>query len=94
MKLTTALVDIIVKILNDLRERQRELNEDIEQMRRLVAEMIESVFVHRFKDICPEVRSICVEEMGLWIQKLPQDFLDDNCLKYIGRVAVFPFMKA
>ncbi|XP_033222914.1 cohesin subunit SA-1-like isoform X2 [Belonocnema kinseyi] len=92
MKLTTALVDVVAEIFNDLTgtdrehldESQRERNEDIDQMRRLVAEMIESVFVHRFKDICPEIRVICMEEMGLWIQKLPQDFLDDNCLKYIG----------
>ena len=98
MKLTTAVVDVAVKISNNLKEtdwenmnkRHQELDDKVRQMRRVVANMFESVFIYRFKDVCPEIRSICMEEMGYWFQKLPQDFLDDDCLRYVGKVIFFP----
>lgn len=46
--------------------------------------MFKSIFVHRYRDTLPEVRSICMTEIGQWMKKFHQQFLDDSYLKYIG----------
>uniref|UniRef100_A0A8C6KDE9 Stromal antigen 3 n=1 Tax=Nothobranchius furzeri TaxID=105023 RepID=A0A8C6KDE9_NOTFU len=42
------------------------------------------VFVHRYRDRLPEIRALCIEELGLWLKSDPEDFLNDGCLKYLG----------
>jgi hypothetical protein len=37
-----------------------------------------------FRDTLPEIRAICMQEIGLWMKKFHQNFLDDSYLKYIG----------
>lgn len=36
------------------------------------------------RDTLPEIRSICMSEIGVWMKKFHQNFLDDSYLKYIG----------
>ena len=37
-----------------------------------------------FRDTQPEIRSICISEIGIWMKKYPNMFLDDGYLKYVG----------
>ena len=37
-----------------------------------------------FRDTLPEIRSICMYEIGQWMRKYHTNFLDDTYLKYIG----------
>jgi hypothetical protein len=43
-----------------------------------------SVFVHRFRDVDYRIRTECVHELGLWMQKLPQVYFDGAHLRYMG----------
>ena len=43
-----------------------------------------SVFIRRYRDTRPEVRAICIAEIGVWMLKCSSRFLSDNYLKYIG----------
>lgn len=36
------------------------------------------------RDLMPEIRAICIEEMGQWIEHYSNSFLTDSYLKYIG----------
>uniref|UniRef100_A0A8C8RV54 Stromal antigen 3 n=1 Tax=Pelusios castaneus TaxID=367368 RepID=A0A8C8RV54_9SAUR len=36
------------------------------------------------RDMVPEIRAICIEEMGNWMQNYSVSFLTDGYLKYIG----------
>ena len=36
------------------------------------------------RDTQPEIRSICMAEIGVWMKKYPNMFLDDSYLKYVG----------
>jgi cohesin complex subunit SA-1/2 len=44
------------------------------------------VFVHRFRDLDPNIRAECVRAIGLWLKKYPDYFLDAHYLRYIGWV--------
>lgn len=51
-----------------------------------VAETLSSVFVHRYRDLDPNIRAECVRAMGLWFSKYPAHFLDGAYLRYVGWV--------
>ena len=36
------------------------------------------------RDVLPEIRAICIEEIGSWMQSYSTSFLTDSYLKYIG----------
>lgn len=42
------------------------------------------VFVHRYRDLLPDIRAICIAELGVWLKTNPDYFLNDKCLKYLG----------
>jgi len=37
-----------------------------------------------YRDVRPEIRKICISEMGQWMNKYSNFFLDENYLKYFG----------
>ncbi|UYV73194.1 STAG2 [Cordylochernes scorpioides] len=61
-----------------------QLEENMEEIKNMLTYMFKSVFVHRYRDTLPEIRSICMYEIGQWMKKFHQHFLDDSYLKYIG----------
>lgn len=46
--------------------------------------IFKGVFVHRYRDKVPEIRAVCMEEMGVWLKENPTSFLNDGHLKYLG----------
>uniref|UniRef100_UPI003AB0B83D cohesin subunit SA-2-like n=1 Tax=Centroberyx gerrardi TaxID=166262 RepID=UPI003AB0B83D len=61
-----------------------ELQENREELSSLMNGTFRGVFVHRYRDRLPEIRAVCIEEMGVWLREDPEDFLNDGCLKYLG----------
>jgi cohesin complex subunit SA-1/2 len=45
-----------------------------------------SVFVHRYRDLDPTIRTECVRAIGAWFKKYPGHFLDASYLRYVGWV--------
>uniref|UniRef100_A0A3Q1CT02 Cohesin subunit SA n=1 Tax=Amphiprion ocellaris TaxID=80972 RepID=A0A3Q1CT02_AMPOC len=46
--------------------------------------IFKGVFLKRYRDVLPEIRSICMEELGLWMKLYSSAFLNDSYLKYMG----------
>ncbi|XP_055322653.1 cohesin subunit SA-1 isoform X2 [Sitodiplosis mosellana] len=70
--------------LESLLTKRTELEENMEEIKNMLTYMFKSVFVHRYRDTLPEIRGICMSEIGVWMIKFPVNFLDDSYLKYIG----------
>ncbi|KAK0092308.1 hypothetical protein PV326_001714 [Microctonus aethiopoides] len=70
--------------LESLMSKRKELEENMDEIKNMLTYMFKSVFVHRYRDTLPEIRAICMAEIGLWMKKFHQNFLDDSYLKYIG----------
>ena len=49
-----------------------------------IDDFYETVYVHRYRDVDPKIRTECVEAMGEWIQALPSVFLEGAYLRYLG----------
>lgn len=70
--------------LEELQATLNQMHENREELSSLMNATFRGVFVHRYRDTLPEIRAICIEELGVWIKTDPQDFLNDGCLKYLG----------
>ncbi|XP_073778483.1 cohesin subunit SA-3 isoform X2 [Danio rerio] len=70
--------------LEELEHSYRELMEQQEDLRSLMNGIFKGVFVHRYRDVIPEIRAVCMEEMGVWLRENPAHFLNDEHLKYVG----------
>lgn len=70
--------------LESLMTKRKELEENMDEIKNMLTYMFKSVFVHRYRDTLPEIRGICMTEIGVWMKKFHQNFLDDSYLKYIG----------
>ncbi|CAM1508413.1 Fc.00g052610.m01.CDS01 [Cosmosporella sp. VM-42] len=68
-------------------EIQRNLD-DANGYRKICSEAIQSffdtVFVHRYRDVDPKIRTECVEALGSWIWDLPTVFMEPGYLRYLG----------
>ncbi|KAM9208946.1 LOW QUALITY PROTEIN: cohesin subunit SA-3 [Dugong dugon] len=70
--------------LESLLEKRKELQEHQEEIEGMMNALFRGVFVHRYRDVLPEIRAICIEEIGSWMQSYSTSFLTDSYLKYIG----------
>ncbi|KAM3613303.1 uncharacterized protein V6R79_023667 [Siganus canaliculatus] len=70
--------------LKELQATINELRENREEISSMMNAVFRGVFVHRYRDQLPEIRVICIEELGMWLKIDPEDFLNDGCLKYLG----------
>uniref|UniRef100_A0A1I7V1P6 SCD domain-containing protein n=1 Tax=Caenorhabditis tropicalis TaxID=1561998 RepID=A0A1I7V1P6_9PELO len=58
--------------------------ERAEEIRQMITYLFRSVFVHRYRDVVSDIRCICIQELGHWMDVYPEHFVDDSYLKYIG----------
>uniref|UniRef100_A0A8B9R6J9 Cohesin subunit SA n=1 Tax=Anas platyrhynchos TaxID=8839 RepID=A0A8B9R6J9_ANAPL len=70
--------------LEALQETLRELQEQQEEIEAVMNAIFKGVFVHRYRDVVPDVRALCMEELGTWMCSFPASFLTDGHLKYLG----------
>lgn len=77
--------------LESLMAKRKELEENMDEIKNMLTYMFKSVFVHRYRDTLPEIRAICMAEIGVWMKKFHQNFLDDSYLKYIGNIILLHY---
>lgn len=68
-------------------EMQRALDEANnyrESCGKYISDFFDTVFVHRYRDIDPRIRTECVEALGYWIWELPTIFMEPEYLRYLG----------
>ncbi|XP_056133500.1 cohesin subunit SA-2 [Lampris incognitus] len=71
-------------MLEDLQAMITELQENKEELSSLTNGTFRGVFVHRYRDSVAEIRAACIEELGVWLREDPEEFLNDQYLKYLG----------
>mmetsp|Transcript_3652 Transcript_3652/g.8703 ORF Transcript_3652/g.8703 Transcript_3652/m.8703 type:complete len:416 (-) Transcript_3652:2194-3441(-) len=56
----------------------------IRSVESMIKDSFNKIFTHRFRDIDPAIRSICMRSIGSWMREHPLFFLTDFYLKYLG----------
>ncbi|KAI6126831.1 hypothetical protein F5141DRAFT_1083660 [Pisolithus sp. B1] len=73
--------------------REKDLEDKISAVRKrrtalaeYLKEIVDGVFVHRYRDLDPNIRAECVKALGAWFTYYPAHFLDTSYLRYVGWV--------
>jgi cohesin complex subunit SA-1/2 len=70
--------------IEEFKKKVAQGNERQETCRNTLQDFFDTVFVHRYRDVDPKIRTDCVEALGQWIKILPDVFFDSNHLRYLG----------
>ncbi|XP_074551009.1 cohesin subunit SA-2 [Halichoeres trimaculatus] len=70
--------------LERIQKKITELQEKRTEIENMMDIIFKGVFLKRYRDVLPEIRSICMEELGLWMKLYSSAFLNDSYLKYVG----------
>uniref|UniRef100_A0A7N4NJ40 Cohesin subunit SA n=1 Tax=Sarcophilus harrisii TaxID=9305 RepID=A0A7N4NJ40_SARHA len=70
--------------LDELDRKRKECQQKPVEIENMMNALFKGTFVQRYRDVIPEIRIVCIEEMGSWLKLYPNMFLNDSYLKYVG----------
>ncbi|XP_041994459.1 sister-chromatid cohesion protein 3-like isoform X2 [Salvia splendens] len=70
--------------VESLTKRLSMTHEKITMLEEMMRKIFTGLFVHRYRDIDPDIRMSCIESLGVWVLSYPSLFLQDLYLKYLG----------
>ncbi|TFK05494.1 DNA-binding protein RFX8 [Platysternon megacephalum] len=70
--------------LDQLERKRKEFEQKPLEIENMMNAIFKGTFLQRYRDVIPEIRAICIEEIGSWMKMYPDTFLNDSYLKYIG----------
>ncbi|XP_047941271.1 sister-chromatid cohesion protein 3 isoform X1 [Salvia hispanica] len=70
--------------VESLTKRLSMTHEKITTLEEMMRKIFTGLFVHRYRDIDPDIRMSCIESLGVWVLSYPSLFLQDLYLKYLG----------
>jgi len=70
--------------MESLNIKLSDMHEKITSLEEMMGKIFTGLFVHRYRDLDPNIRLSCIESLGIWIMSYPSIFLQDVYLKYLG----------
>ncbi|CAN8285719.1 unnamed protein product [Cochlearia groenlandica] len=70
--------------VESLNKRLSVTHKQITILEDMMRKIFTGLFVHRYRDIDPDIRTSCIQSLGNWICSYPSFFLKDLYLKYLG----------
>ncbi|KAG9307285.1 hypothetical protein G9A89_017113 [Geosiphon pyriformis] len=70
--------------LSSLQAKIGELTAKKQILNAYIQEYFDCVFVHRYRDVEAILRAECIKELGHWVSKYDDFFLEDQYLRYLG----------
>ncbi|KAM6985039.1 cohesin subunit SA-2 [Aplochiton taeniatus] len=61
-----------------------ELQDKRMEIENMMDTIFKGIFLKRYRDVLPEIRSMCMEELAVWMKLYSSVFLTDSYLKYVG----------
>ncbi|NXD84837.1 STAG2 protein, partial [Halcyon senegalensis] len=70
--------------LDQLERKRKEYEHKLLEIQNMMNAIFKGTFLKRYRDVIPEIRATCIEEIGSWMKTYPDTFLNDSYLKYLG----------
>lgn len=64
-----------------LNDRKAELETHQQEVEQFLNTIFKDIFIMRYRDICSDIRVICMDEISVWMRTFPKVFLSDQYLK-------------
>ncbi|OMO64970.1 stromal antigen [Corchorus olitorius] len=71
-------------VVEQLVDKTSRTQERVNMTKQMMEKLYTRLFRHRYRDIDPNIRMMCIESLGTWICSHPVYFLQDEYLKYFG----------
>ena len=71
-------------LLQQLREQVKEVSSNLSFLHSLLKKLVDSVIIHRYRDVDEHIRSLTLTTLTSCIQQYPSYFCDDTHLRYVG----------
>ena len=71
-------------LLQQLRDQVKELSSNLSFLHSLLKKLVDSVIIHRYRDVDEHIRSLTLTTLTSCIQQYPAYFCDDTHLRYVG----------
>ncbi|KAH9730142.1 Sister-chromatid cohesion protein 3 [Citrus sinensis] len=72
--------------VESLNKRLSMTHKNITDLEDMMRKIFTGLFVHRYRDIDPNIRMSCIQSLGVWILSYPSFFLQDLYLKFSNRM--------
>ncbi|XP_068124209.1 cohesin subunit SA-2-like isoform X2 [Hyperolius riggenbachi] len=70
--------------LEQIDKKRQKLEQKRQEIEVMMDLLFKGTFLQRYRDVVPEIRALCLEELGIWMKMYPETYLNDSCLKYAG----------
>ncbi|XP_010899679.2 cohesin subunit SA-2 isoform X2 [Esox lucius] len=70
--------------LERIQRKVTELQDKRVEIENMMDAIFKGVFLKRYRDVLPDIRSVCMEELAIWMKLYSPVFLTDSYLKYMG----------
>ncbi|KAF8513560.1 hypothetical protein BU17DRAFT_95252 [Hysterangium stoloniferum] len=70
----------------EFENKAQEVRQRKTTLKAFIDDFFNGVFVHRYRDHDPGIRTECVQAMGVWFKSHPSQFLDGRYFHYVGWV--------
>ncbi|RZC53339.1 hypothetical protein C5167_012201 [Papaver somniferum] len=70
--------------VDSLGKRLEMTQEKINVIENMMRKLFKGLFVHRYRDVDPNIRMSSIQSLGVWVLSYPSMFLQDLYLKYLG----------
>ncbi|CAN0857602.1 Sister-chromatid cohesion protein 3 [Linum grandiflorum] len=70
--------------MDSLNKRLSTTHDNIVTLEEMMRKIFTGLFIHRYRDIDPNIRMSSIESLGVWALSYPSHFLRDSYLKYLG----------
>ncbi|PKA54936.1 hypothetical protein AXF42_Ash000772 [Apostasia shenzhenica] len=70
--------------VESLNKRLSQTHKMISSLEEMMRKLFQGLFMHRYRDVDPDIRVSCIKSLGVWILSYPSLFLQDLYLKYLG----------
>ncbi|CAJ0954527.1 unnamed protein product, partial [Ranitomeya imitator] len=70
--------------LEQLDKKRKKLQQRHREIEDMMDALLKGTFLPRYRDVVSEIRALCIEEIGVWMEMYPLLYLNDSYLKYVG----------
>ncbi|KAM9320008.1 cohesin subunit SA-2-like [Gastrophryne carolinensis] len=70
--------------LEQLDKKRKKLQQKHQEIEDMMDALFKGTFLQRYRDVVPDIRALCIEELGIWMKMYSQTYLNDSYLKYVG----------
>lgn len=70
--------------VSEMDAAKQKVDKQEEALKELLSTLLETVFVHRYRDVDPNIRYDCINELTSWIVTYPDVYFEGTYLRYLG----------